>query len=82
MLRSKGFKDELIELHNLSCDLQNLVDYEVLLRAGNFGGTWESSFHWNVAMRRHVVLGKGTWRSLGVRQTGSVLRGRDEHPVR
>ncbi|KAB8303516.1 hypothetical protein EYC80_004927 [Monilinia laxa] len=45
----------------LSSPQRALVDYEVLLRSSVFGGTTESSFSWNVALRRHVVWGNGTW---------------------
>ncbi|KAH9207081.1 hypothetical protein DL95DRAFT_314324, partial [Leptodontidium sp. 2 PMI_412] len=51
----KGFEDEWKLLQQLSWDQQLLVDFEVLLRSSIFGGMWESSFSWNVAMRRHVV---------------------------
>jgi len=57
----KGFEREWNELQALTLDQQGLVDYEVLLRASAFGGTWETSFSWNVAMRRHVVAGGGSW---------------------
>lgn len=36
-------------------DVKALVDYEVLLRGSGFGGTWESSFAWNLAVRRMLV---------------------------
>jgi hypothetical protein len=48
LFQGKGLKNELIQLQNLSWDLLGLADYEVLLRASNFGGTWESSFSWNM----------------------------------
>jgi len=54
LLFGLGFKDELAEMQALTWDQQGLVDYEVLLRSSVFGGTWESSFGWNIAMRRHV----------------------------
>ena len=79
LFQGKGLKNELILLQNLSSDLQGLVDCEVLLRPSNFGGTWQSSFSWNVVMKRHVVVGKGTWKGLGKRQARTLFRGRGEH---
>lgn len=63
----KGFKSEWAALMALNWDQRMLVDYEVLLRASMFGGIWESSFAWNVAMRRHVLTGGGggAWRVIG-----------------
>ncbi|KAM3066261.1 hypothetical protein ACMFMG_003228 [Clarireedia jacksonii] len=46
---------------HLSPAQRSLVDYEVLLKSTKFGGTLESSFSWNVALRRHVVWGNGSW---------------------
>ena len=48
-------------LERLTLDQQDLVDYEVLLRASRFGGTWPTSLGWSVAMRRHIVAGGGRW---------------------
>lgn len=53
---AKGFTDEWAALQGLSWDQQLLIDYSVLLHASLFAGTWESSFSWAVAMRRHVVI--------------------------
>jgi len=61
LLVGKGFERELKEMKALTWDQRGLIDYEVLLRSSLFGGTHESSFSWNVAMRRHVVTGNGTW---------------------
>jgi hypothetical protein len=58
---AKGFEAEWGVLNGLTWDQQGLVDYEVLLRSSSFGGIWESSFSWNVAMRRHVSIEGGTW---------------------
>ncbi|KAL2060327.1 hypothetical protein VTL71DRAFT_9722 [Oculimacula yallundae] len=64
----KGFESEWAMLQGLSWDQQLLVDYEVLLRSSVFGGVWESSFTWNVAMRRHVVVsGRKGWTSIAQR---------------
>lgn len=45
-------------LMSLSWDQQGQVDYEVMLRAGFFAGTGASSFSYNVALKRHVILMK------------------------
>jgi hypothetical protein len=70
MAPAKGFEREWAELTTLGWDQQLLVDYEVLLRSTIFGGTWESSFSWNVAMRRHVIVGGGAWRVISKREEG------------
>jgi hypothetical protein len=64
LLAEKGFERELKEMKALTWDQRGLIDYEVLLRSSLFGGTHESSFSWNVAMRRHVVTGGGTWTTI------------------
>ncbi|KAK0108626.1 hypothetical protein ONS95_003419 [Cadophora gregata] len=67
----KGFEEEWKLLQGLSWDQQLLVDFEVLLRSSLFGGMWESSFSWNVAMRRHVVAsGAKGWTSIAERGEG------------
>jgi hypothetical protein len=48
---------ELEELNSLLWDQQALVDYEVMMKCSIFGGFVHSSFSWNIAMRRHEVLG-------------------------
>jgi hypothetical protein len=55
------FADALEELKMLTWDQQALIDYMVLLRSSHFGGTWASSFSYNVVFRRHVVVGEGVW---------------------
>lgn len=57
------FEDERLEMEALSWDQQALIDYEVLLRSSVFSGTWESSFAWNVAVRRHLTAEKEVARS-------------------
>jgi hypothetical protein len=64
LLAEKGYERELKEMKALTWDQRGLIDYEVLLRSSLFGGTHESSFSWNVAMRRHVVTGGGTWTTI------------------
>ncbi|CZR50258.1 uncharacterized protein PAC_00130 [Phialocephala subalpina] len=59
---AKGYEEEWKELRALNWDQQLLVDYEVLLRSSIFGGVWESTFSWNVMMRRHVVRWDGVWK--------------------
>jgi hypothetical protein len=61
LLAEPGFEKDLAEMQTLSWDQQELIDYEVLLRPAAFGGTHESTFAWNIAMRRHVVAGQGLW---------------------
>ncbi|OHW99776.1 GDP-fucose protein O-fucosyltransferase domain-containing protein [Colletotrichum incanum] len=55
-------KHDLLEdddqLENLDWDQQALVDFLVLLSASQFGGVAPSSFSWNVALKRHLFIGK------------------------
>ncbi|KAK0670720.1 hypothetical protein QBC41DRAFT_317188 [Cercophora samala] len=44
-------------LEQLTWDQRALVDYEIMLRAGLAVGLGESSFDWNIALRRRVVPG-------------------------
>lgn len=46
-------------LNQLTWDQRALVDYEILLRAGKVLGTVESSFAWNIALRRGEAYGDG-----------------------
>jgi hypothetical protein len=49
-------KEKSLEtLQSLTWDQQGIVDFEVLLKASDFGGISRSSFSWNVAMRRNVL---------------------------
>ena len=60
LLSAPEFADVLPEVKSLAWDQQALVDYLVLLRSSYFSGTWASSFAWDIAFRRHVVvLGSG-----------------------
>jgi hypothetical protein len=61
LLVGQSYARERAEMAELTLDQQSLVDYEVLMRASKVGGTWESSFSWNLAMRRHIVVGQGSW---------------------
>lgn len=49
---------DLDELKRLTWDQQAMVDYEVLLRGSTFGGIAESSFAWNIALRRNKLSWK------------------------
>ncbi|CAK7270817.1 hypothetical protein SEPCBS57363_004299 [Sporothrix epigloea] len=57
-------KDDLVEgpdvlaLSELSYDERFLVDYEVVLHAGLFTGNAQSSFAWNVGLRREFAFGE------------------------
>lgn len=55
------FANTLKTLQALTWDQQALIDYMVLLRSSHFGGTWASSFSYNIVFRRHVTVGKGEW---------------------
>lgn len=50
---------ELDVLNKLTWDQRALVDYEIMLRAGRVLGTVESSFAWNIALRRGEAYGDG-----------------------
>ncbi|KAI9746383.1 MAG: hypothetical protein M1818_000096 [Claussenomyces sp. TS43310] len=52
--------DDLARLRALSWDQQALVDFLVLLRASYLGGMTESSFSWNLAVRRRVRSTRGS----------------------
>ncbi|KAG9233661.1 hypothetical protein BJ875DRAFT_511524 [Amylocarpus encephaloides] len=65
LLSKRGFEKEREDLQAMTWEQRLLVDYEVLLRSAAFGGTHESSLAWNIAMRRHVVIGHGSWTEVG-----------------
>jgi len=68
----RGFEDEWKALGSMNWDVQLLIDYEVLLHSSIFGGIWESSFSWGVAMRRHIVAsGEGGWKGIGEKRKRS-----------
>lgn len=48
--------DDLAELQAMSWDQQALVDYEVLQRCSVFGGFVKSSFSYNLAISRNVLV--------------------------
>lgn len=41
-------------LLDMTFDQQALIDYLVLLKASQFGGVAQSSFSWNIALKRHL----------------------------
>ncbi|PBP27719.1 alternative oxidase [Diplocarpon rosae] len=53
----EGMESEWGVWSGMGWDVQGVVEAEVFLRASVFGGEWESSLSWGVAMRRHVVEG-------------------------
>lgn len=48
--------EDLEELKAMSWDQQALVDYEVMLKSSFFAGLQQSSFSYNIAVRRHCTL--------------------------
>jgi hypothetical protein len=76
LLSEPGFESAKVQMENVSWDQKGIIDYLVLLRSSYFGGMYESSFSWNLANRRHVVVGNGNWTPItretqGVPQDGS-----------
>lgn len=69
---------ELDELKKLSWDQRGLVDYEVLLRAGEVLGTGSSSFAWSLALRRAQAFGKG---AAGASDVEQGVLWRDEYTM-
>ncbi|RDW92369.1 hypothetical protein BP5796_01763 [Coleophoma crateriformis] len=61
LLMEPGYEPIKLELAKLTWDQQAMVDYEVFLRSSFFSGVKESVFAWNIAMRRHIANGEGTW---------------------
>lgn len=65
--------DEVAMLNNhLTWDQRALVDYEVMLRVGFMMGVVESSFSWNLALRRGNVYGGGGAGGVGQEYSGYV----------
>lgn len=44
-------------LQSMTFDQQALVDYIILSKASSFGGVAQSSFSWNIALKRHIWSG-------------------------
>jgi hypothetical protein len=59
---SKEYSSALKQLKGLRWDQQALIDYVLLLRSSHFGGTYASSFSWNIAFLRHVAQYHGEWK--------------------
>ncbi|KAH8591362.1 hypothetical protein B0O99DRAFT_598224 [Bisporella sp. PMI_857] len=55
------YANALARMKALTWDQQALIDYAILLRSSIFGGTWASSFGWNIVFKRHVAVGNGVW---------------------
>jgi hypothetical protein len=53
--------EDLEAMKMLNWDQQGLIDYEILLRSSSFAGIYQSSFAWNVALRRHVAGKSYRW---------------------
>lgn len=70
LLAGPEFQNERWQLGNMTWDQQALVDYEVLSRSATFLGMYQSSFSWNVALRRHVIVGNGTWLPISMGHAG------------
>ncbi|TVY40673.1 hypothetical protein LSUB1_G004426 [Lachnellula subtilissima] len=70
LLAGEEFAAERAEMKNLSWDHLGMIDYYVLLRSSLFGGMFQSSFSWNVANKRHVVIGNGTWQEIAPMKAG------------
>lgn len=58
---NREFREELTQMRALTWDQQALIDFVVLLRSSHFGGTWASSFAYNIAFQRHVAVEDGGW---------------------
>lgn len=70
--------NELKEMRALTWDQAALIDYVVLQSAGYFAGLVESSFTWNVAMRRAATRGREGAVCGEVNKTGEGIAWRDE----
>ena len=81
---AKGFEAEWSSYQTLTAAQKEVLDFEVLNRASLFGGNWENSLSWGVALKRHVVAsgGQGKWDSvLGV-DVGGAKPGLKSHGTR
>jgi len=75
--------EDLDTFNRFSWDQRALVDYEIMLRAGLVAGTAESSFAWNLALRRKHAYGvsessqpKGTGGSVQWHDRYSIIFGK------
>lgn len=70
--------DDLTLLESLSWDQQGLVDFLVMLRCSSFAGIEQSSFAWNIALKRHTLSSNADYLMNGeaFRDEYSMLLGR------
>ncbi|CAL3973213.1 unnamed protein product [Diplocarpon coronariae] len=55
------YAETLEAIESLTWDQQALIDFMILLRSSHFGGTWASSFAYNIAFKRHATADGGIW---------------------
>lgn len=70
LLSSPSFLAERKAMEKLTWDHRGIIDFLVLLRSSYFGGMFESSFSWNVANKRHVLVNGGTWITINEENRG------------
>jgi hypothetical protein len=70
LLAGEEFETERQLMQSMSWDHLGMIDYNVLLRSSMFGGMYESSFSWNTALRRHVIVSKGSWEEIAPGKQG------------
>lgn len=70
LLAGEEFATERQLMQSMSWDHLGMIDYNVLLRSSMFGGMYESSFSWNTALRRHVIVSKGSWEEIAPGKQG------------
>ena len=82
LLSGEDYTSEREEMKNLRWDQLGAIDFLVLLRSSQFGGMFESSFSWNVALVRHIVANGGKWVPITEGKEGQGLReGEEEGPA-
>lgn len=64
---------ELSVLNGLSWDQRALLDYEIMLHAGMMLGIVESSFAWDIALRRGLAYGNGGSEAFVAKPTGAAF---------
>ncbi len=62
----QGFEAEWNTYKTLTAAQKEVLDFEVLSRASLFGGNWENSLSWGVALKRHVIASGGGGKWVGV----------------
>jgi hypothetical protein len=75
---AKGFEAEWSTYQSLTSSQKEILDFEVLSRASLFGGNWENSLSWGVALKRHVVAsgGQGKWDAVSGGEVGGAKKGK------